>query len=185
MAAEPHQIDHVVCGQDRLFVIETKTWRGEIEGRAGGPTWTLRRPRSRGAITVYNPLFQNQTHAEVISAITSFVKQHGSNPVLAALSHDEIGSLALITGYPAEDFSAPGRPAMRPIHVGLETTFVEINNVLPAMSGNPMPQLAKIRNSFFVTTFSVPGRFFAIDNFFNASQIALIVRTPTSMPRTR
>ena len=65
-----HQIDHVVCGQDRLFVIETKTWHGEIEGRAGGQTWTLRRPRSRGAITVYNPLFQNQTHAEVISAMT-------------------------------------------------------------------------------------------------------------------
>ena len=91
---------------------------------------------------------------------TSFVKQHGSNPVLAALSHDEIGSLALITGYPAEDFSAPGRPAMRAVHVGGKATLVEINNVLPAMSGNPTPQLAKIRNSFFVTTFSVPGRFF-------------------------
>ena len=64
-----HQIDHVVRGQDRLFVIETKTWRGEIEGRAGGQTWTLRRPRRRGAITVYNPLFQNQTHAEIVGAI--------------------------------------------------------------------------------------------------------------------
>lgn len=64
-----HQIDHVVRGQDRLFVIETKTWRGKIEGRAGGQNWTLRRPRSRGAITVYNPLFQNQTHAEIIGAI--------------------------------------------------------------------------------------------------------------------
>jgi Holliday junction resolvase-like predicted endonuclease len=65
-----HQIDHVVRGQDRLFVIETKTWRGEIEGRAGGQTWTLHRPRRRGAITVYNPLFQNQTHADVINAMT-------------------------------------------------------------------------------------------------------------------
>ena len=65
-----HQIDHVVRGQDRLFVLETKTWHGEIEGRAGGQTWTLRRPRSWGAITVYNPLFQNQTHAEIIGAIS-------------------------------------------------------------------------------------------------------------------
>ncbi len=65
-----HQIDHVVRGQDRLFVIETKTWRGEIDGRAGGQTWTLHRPRRRGAITVYNPLFQNQTHADVINAMT-------------------------------------------------------------------------------------------------------------------
>lgn len=65
-----HQIDHVVCGQDRLFVIETKTWRGAVEGRAGDQNWTIRRPRSRNALTVYNPLFQNQTHAEVIGAIT-------------------------------------------------------------------------------------------------------------------
>ena len=65
-----HQIDDVVRGQDRLFVIETKTWRGEIEGRAGGQTWTLHRPRRREAITVYNPLFQNQTDADVINAMT-------------------------------------------------------------------------------------------------------------------
>ncbi len=31
-----HQIDHIVAGRDRLFVLETKTWRGTIEGRAGG-----------------------------------------------------------------------------------------------------------------------------------------------------
>jgi len=68
--AGTHQIDHVVCGQDRLFVIETKTWRGAVEGRAGDQNWTIRRPRSRNALTVYNPLFQNQTHAEVVGAIT-------------------------------------------------------------------------------------------------------------------
>lgn len=65
-----HQIDHVVCGRDRLFVIETKTWRGTVEGTAGDQNWTIRRPRNRNALTVYNPLFQNQTHAEVIGAIT-------------------------------------------------------------------------------------------------------------------
>jgi hypothetical protein len=64
-----HQIDHVVCGQDRLFVLETKTWRGRIEGRAGDREWTLRRPRSREAIRAYNPLHQNQTHAQVIGGI--------------------------------------------------------------------------------------------------------------------
>lgn len=64
-----HQIDHVVCGRDRLFVLETKTWRGRIEGRAGDREWTLRRPRSRAAITAYNPLLQNLTHAEVLGAL--------------------------------------------------------------------------------------------------------------------
>jgi len=65
-----HQIDHIVCGQDRLCVLEIKTWHGTIEGRAGDQSWTLRRPRNRSPITVYNPLFQNQTHAEIIGAIT-------------------------------------------------------------------------------------------------------------------
>lgn len=64
-----HQIDHVVRGRDRLYVIETKTWHGVIEGRVGDETWTLRRPRGRVAITAYNPLFQNRRHAEVIGAI--------------------------------------------------------------------------------------------------------------------
>ncbi len=64
-----HQIDHVVCGQGRLFVLETKTWRGWIEGRAGDQKWILHRPRGRDPITTYNPLLQNQTHADVISAL--------------------------------------------------------------------------------------------------------------------
>lgn len=64
-----HQIDHVVRGQDRLFVAETKTWRGTIVGRTGDREWTLRRPRSRAPIRTYNPLRQNQTHAHVIAAV--------------------------------------------------------------------------------------------------------------------
>lgn len=64
-----HQIDHVVCGQDRLFVLETKTWRGRVEGGVGDREWTLRRLRGRNSITAYNPLHQNQTHAEVIGAL--------------------------------------------------------------------------------------------------------------------
>lgn len=65
-----HQIDHIVRGQNRLFVLETKTWYGAIEGRAGDQHWILRRPKSREPLRVYNPLRQNETHAEVIGAIT-------------------------------------------------------------------------------------------------------------------
>lgn len=64
-----HQIDHIVCGRERLFVLETKTWRGRIEGRAGDRQWRLIRPRSSEPITTYNPLIQNQTHAEVIGSL--------------------------------------------------------------------------------------------------------------------
>lgn len=64
-----HQIDHIVCGREALFVLETKTWRGRIEGRAGDRHWRLIRPRSREPLTTYNPLFQNQTHAEVIGSL--------------------------------------------------------------------------------------------------------------------
>lgn len=64
-----HQIDHIVRGRDRLFVIETKTWHGVGEGRAGDASWTLRRPKGRAAITAYNPLLQNRRHAEVIGAM--------------------------------------------------------------------------------------------------------------------
>lgn len=64
-----HQVDHVVRGQNRLFVLETKTWRGTIEGRAGDREWTLRRPRGRAAIRTYNPLRQNEMHAAVIGRL--------------------------------------------------------------------------------------------------------------------
>jgi hypothetical protein len=68
-AHSSHQIDHIVRGRDRHFVIETKTWHGVVEGRAGDESWTLRRPKGRDALKVYNPLFQNRRHADVIGAI--------------------------------------------------------------------------------------------------------------------
>jgi hypothetical protein len=88
------------------------------------------------------------------------VEQHGGDPVFAPLSHDEIGSLAPIAGYSAEDFSASERPAMRTMNVGGKPTLIEIDNILPAMFRNPEPQLAKKYNSLFATRFSVPRRFF-------------------------
>ena len=91
---------------------------------------------------------------------TACVEQHGSNPVFTTLSHDEVGSLTFVAGDSAEDLSAPGRPAMGAVYIGLEATLIKINNILPAMFGNPTPQFPKKCDSFFVTTFSIPGRFF-------------------------
>jgi hypothetical protein len=63
-----HQLDHVVLGSDRLFVIETKTWRGHVTGSPGGEHWTLRRP-DQSNVRLYNPLLQNQTHATALSKL--------------------------------------------------------------------------------------------------------------------
>src|ERR1700757_737152 len=108
-----HQIDHVVCGQDRLFVLETKTWRGRVEGRVGDREWILRRPRSRNAITTYNPLQQNQTHAQVIGAlcrvpVTPLVVSDGFLQVPLALA-DRVVPLANLAAF----LGPPGPPTGR------------------------------------------------------------------------
>ena len=64
-----HQIDHIVRGPDRLWVIETKTWHGTAVGRPSGRKWTLYRPHGRPPVIAYNPLLQNRRHAEIIGKI--------------------------------------------------------------------------------------------------------------------
>jgi hypothetical protein len=107
----------------------------------------------RGQQHVFDPCCHGQMG-------TGCFEQHRSNPVFATLSHDEVGSLTAVAGYFAEDFSPSDRPAMRAMHIGLKTTLVKIDDVAPAMLGNPAAQLPKKCDSFLVTTFSVGGRFF-------------------------
>lgn len=108
-----HQIDHIVCGQDRLFVLETKTWRGTIGGTAADREWTLRRPRSRAAIRVYNPLRQNETHAEVIGGLCRVPV----TPLIVSAGFVEVppefaGRVLPLAGLPAF-LGPPGPPARR------------------------------------------------------------------------
>ncbi|MEE3504537.1 nuclease-related domain-containing protein [Acidiphilium acidophilum] len=63
-----HQIDHIAAAGDALFVIETKTWRGDLRGYPDQPQWTLTK-LGRPSASVYNPLMQNRTHADVIAAV--------------------------------------------------------------------------------------------------------------------
>ena len=79
---------------------------------------------------------------------------------MAPLCHDEIGSFMVVAGDCTKDLVAPRRPAMRPVNTGLETARIKINDVFPAMPGNPGAQLAQKCNSFVATTFTIPGRFF-------------------------
>jgi hypothetical protein len=60
-----HQLDHIVLASDRLYVLETKTWRGKISGALNSTHWTLTRP-GKSNLRVYNPLLQNDRHADVL-----------------------------------------------------------------------------------------------------------------------
>lgn len=63
-----HQIDHIAAAGDCLYVLETKTWRGDLAGQAQAQHWTLKKPGGE-AQSVYNPLFQNETHRDVIRRV--------------------------------------------------------------------------------------------------------------------
>lgn len=88
------------------------------------------------------------------------LEQHGRDPIFASLRHDEIGSCMVVAGDFTEDLVASRRPAMQTVNRGLETAFIKINDVLPTVFGNPGAQLAQKLDSFFVMTFTIPGRFF-------------------------
>ena len=88
------------------------------------------------------------------------LEQHGRDPILAPLRHDEIGPFMVVAGDFTKDLVAPRRPAMRPVNIGLKSALVKINDVFPAMNGYPGAQLAQKCDSFFATTFTIPGRFF-------------------------
>ena len=75
---------------------------------------------------------------------TTGAKQHGGDPVFSSLSHDEVGSPSSIAGYSTEDFLSPDRPAVRAMHICLEAALIKINNIVPAMFGNPSPQMLEI-----------------------------------------
>ncbi len=88
------------------------------------------------------------------------LEQHGRDPIWPALRHDEVGSFMVVAGDFTKDLVAPGCPAMRPVNRGLEATLIKVHDIFPTVLGNPSAQLAQERDSFLVTTFRIPGRFF-------------------------
>lgn len=88
------------------------------------------------------------------------LEQHGRDPILAPLPHDEIGPLMVVAGDFTKDLVAPRGPAMRPVNIGLKSALIKINHIFPAMNGYPGAQLAQKGNSFIATTFAIPRRFF-------------------------
>jgi hypothetical protein len=62
------QIDHVVIAPNGLFAIETKHWRGRIEGRAEDERWRQIKQTGEAPIPVANAVRQTQRHQSVLRA---------------------------------------------------------------------------------------------------------------------
>ncbi|MBP7275710.1 MAG: NERD domain-containing protein [Kiritimatiellae bacterium] len=60
------QIDHLVVGPRGLFLVETKNWRGHIEGGAGDEQWTQTRAPGVPPIRLHNPIIQARRQANFL-----------------------------------------------------------------------------------------------------------------------
>lgn len=60
------QIDHLVVSPNGMFAIETKNWRGHIEGREEDERWTQTKGADGPPIRVANPIQQTKRHVEIM-----------------------------------------------------------------------------------------------------------------------
>jgi hypothetical protein len=60
------QIDHLIVSPKGIFAIETKNWRGHIEGSATDDRWRQIKEPGHPPIKVFNPIRQTQRHAELL-----------------------------------------------------------------------------------------------------------------------
>jgi hypothetical protein len=60
------QIDHLVVSPKGLFVIETKNWRGHIEGHAQEERWAQTREPGQAPVPVFSPILQAKRQAEFL-----------------------------------------------------------------------------------------------------------------------
>ena len=61
------QIDHVVIGMGAIYAIETKNYRGVIDGARNQKKWTF--GRGRNAKKFMNPLHQNYAHVKALEEL--------------------------------------------------------------------------------------------------------------------
>lgn len=82
------QMDHVVVTPRGIFVIETKTWRGEIEGDEQDALWSQVKQPGQKPLPVRNPILQNRRQIQILRL---FLKDKGVDwpdiyPVLVSKS---------------------------------------------------------------------------------------------------
>jgi len=70
------QIDHLVVCPKGIFVIETKNWRGHIEGDEKDEFWRQKKEKDQPDVRISNPIIQNRRHIEVLSG---YLKRAGIN----------------------------------------------------------------------------------------------------------
>lgn len=75
------QIDHLVIGPQGVFVIETKNWRGCIEGNGQDAIWTQHKREGEAPVRLKSPVAQVQRQAGVIAQILRGAK----NPPAAVI----------------------------------------------------------------------------------------------------
>jgi len=76
LSGKSAQIDHLVVCPKGIFVIETKNWRGHIEGDENDEFWRQKKDRDQPDVRVSNPIIQNRRHIEVLSG---YLKRAGIN----------------------------------------------------------------------------------------------------------
>jgi hypothetical protein len=61
------QIDHIVVAKTKIFVIETKNYKGLITGSETAATWTQHLRKKR--FSLHNPIRQNYAHIMALSSV--------------------------------------------------------------------------------------------------------------------
>jgi len=62
------QLDHLIVSPRGIFTIETKNWRGHLEGDEGDDRWKQTKQPDQPPILISNPIRQTQRHLQVLGA---------------------------------------------------------------------------------------------------------------------
>ncbi|MCO5067297.1 MAG: NERD domain-containing protein [Kiritimatiellae bacterium] len=72
------QIDHIVVSKKGIFVLETKNWRGRLEGDEGDRKWFQHVHADQPPRALSNPILQNQRHVAVLE---KYLRSSGAPPM--------------------------------------------------------------------------------------------------------
>ena len=94
------QIDHLVVSPYGIFIIETKTYTGQVIGCEDADEWAQRQPeecnrggRSGKEIKFRNPIRQNQSHS---LAVTAILKEVGDFPIISIVVFSDKADLSRV-----------------------------------------------------------------------------------------
>ncbi len=99
------QIDHLIICPRGIFAIETKNWRGHIEGSEEEERWIQTKDPDTPPIKVFNPIKQTQRHVEILRGVLE----------RSAIDWADIYSIVIFLS-PRTTFSVPGAvtPVLKP-----------------------------------------------------------------------